>query len=225
MTLTLPAAPLHLWKGPRSEQTGRSRCLTRWLESSICLHEQFCIVASANKNACVTEDKRKETRSTIAANASISAAYSQNLIDVDNDWVITKVKCQGIFGIEYGCRAYRALQKYLGLKQSENLFITNKSGKLSLYASLVFLIMFYGKPPIKSTSFWSLIVYGADQYLVPNELGRYVIGDRSTQSKYENGDLVYGDDDANVGDRTADGRFQVLLQPADISPPRNWTSK
>jgi hypothetical protein len=67
-----------------------------------------------------------------------------------------------------------------------------------------------------------LTVYGADQYLVPNELGRYVIGDRSTQLKFEDGGLVYGDDGANG---TVDGRFQVLLQPADNPPPVNWTSK
>jgi hypothetical protein len=159
---------------------------------------------------------------TIAANASISTAYSQNLIEVGNNWVIPKVKCQGIFGVEYGCRAYRALRGYLGLVQSENLFITNKSDNLTLSANEAFLFTFSGKPPIKSTGFWSLTVYGADQYLVPNELGRYVIGDRSTQLKYEDRGLVYGEGGANS---TVDGRFQVLLQPADIPPPDNWTSK
>jgi hypothetical protein len=162
------------------------------------------------------------TAATIAANASISASYSKNLIDVGNNWVIPKVKCQGIFGLEYGCRAYRALRGYLGLVQSENLFITNKSDNLTLNATSAFLFTFSGKPPIKSTGFWSLTVYGADQYLVPNELGRYVVGDRSTQLKFEDGGLVYGDDSANG---TVDGRFQVLLQPADNPPPVNWTSK
>ncbi|KAI1603935.1 hypothetical protein PtrCC142_003897 [Pyrenophora tritici-repentis] len=164
------------------------------------------------------------TAATIAANASISAAYSQNLIDVGNNWVIPKMKCQGIFGLEYGCRAYRALRGYLGLVQSENLFITNKSDNLTLNATSAFLFTFSGRPPIKSTGFWSLTVYGADQYLVPNELGRYVIGDRSKQLKFENGGLVNGEDGANPGNETVDGRFQVLLQPADIPPPDNWTS-
>jgi hypothetical protein len=135
------------------------------------------------------------------------------------------VKCQGIFGIEYGCRAYRALYGHLGLKQSENLFIINKSDKLSLNATCSFLFTFFGKLSIKSTGFWSLTVYGTDPYLVPNELGRYVIGDRRTQLEYENGDSVYGDDGASVGNGTADGTCQVLLQRADISPPDNWTSK
>jgi hypothetical protein len=161
------------------------------------------------------------TAATIAANASIAAAYSQNLIDVGNNWVIPKVKCQGIFGLEYGCRAYRALRGYLGLVQSENLFITNKSDNLTLGATEAFLFTFSGKPPIKSKGFWSLTVYGADQYLVPNKLERYVVGDRSTQLKFEDGGLVYGDG----GNGTEDGRFQVLLQPADIPPPENWTSK
>ncbi|EUC27356.1 hypothetical protein COCCADRAFT_111926 [Bipolaris zeicola 26-R-13] len=163
------------------------------------------------------------TAATVAANASISAAYSQNLIDVGNNWVIPKVECQGIFGTEYGCRAYRALRGYLGLVQSENLFITNKSDNVTLSANSAFLFTFFGKPPIKSTGFWSLTVYGADQYLVPNKLGRYVIGDRSTQLKFESGGLVYGND-SSAGNGTADGRFQVLLQPADIPLPDNWTS-
>jgi hypothetical protein len=164
------------------------------------------------------------TAATVAANKSISAAYSQNLVDVGNNWVIPKVKCQGIFGLEYGCRAYRALRGYLGLVQSENLFITNKSDNLTLNATSAFLFTFFGKPPIKSTGFWSLTVYGADQYLVPNSLGRYVIGDRSTQLKFEDGGLVYGNG-FHAGNVTADGKFQVLLQPADIPPPGNWTSK
>jgi hypothetical protein len=98
---------------------------------------------------------------------------------------------------------------------------------LSLNATSAFLFTFSGKPPIKSTGFWSLTVYGADQYLVPNELGRYVIGDRTSGLKFENGDLVNqpGKEDASIGNSTMDGKFQVLLQPADIPPPKNWTSK
>jgi hypothetical protein len=167
------------------------------------------------------------TAATVSANASIAEAYSNNLIDVGNNWVIPKVKCQGIFGLQYACRAYRAIHGYLGLVQSENLFITNKSDKLSLNATSAFLFTFSGKPPIKSTGFWSLTVYGADQYLVPNELGRYVIGDRTSGLKFENGDLVNqpGKEDASIGNSTMDGKFQVLLQPADIPPPKNWTSK
>lgn len=146
------------------------------------------------------------TAATIAANASISAAYSRNLIDIGNNWVIPKVRCQGIFGLEYGCRAYRALRGYLGLVQSENLFITNKSDNLTLGATAAFLFTFSGKPPIRATGFWSLTVYGADQYLVPNELGRYVIGDRSTQLKFEDGGFVYGDG----ANGTQDGRLSLI---------------
>jgi len=132
--------------------------------------------------------------------------------------VIPKATCQGVFGREYGCRAYRALRGYLGLTQSENLFITNKSDNLTLGAEQAFLFTFSGKPPIKSTGFWSLTVYGADQYLVPNGLGRYVVGDRSVHLRFEEGGLVNGGEGV-------DGRFRVLLQPADVRPPENWTSK
>jgi len=150
------------------------------------------------------------TAAIIAAYASISAAYSQNLVDVGSSWLIPRVRCQGIFALEYGFRAYCALHGYLGLVQFENLSITNKSDNLTLSARSAFLFTFFGKPPIKSTGFWSLTVYGADQYLLSNELGRYVIGDRSMQLKFENRDLVYRNC-SNARNGARDRRFQVLL--------------
>jgi hypothetical protein len=68
---------------------------------------------------------------------------------------------------------------------SENLSITNKSDKLSLNVTSAFLFTISGKPPILS-----LTVYGADQYLVPDELSRYIIGDQTPGLKFENGDLL-----------------------------------
>lgn len=82
-----------------------------------------------------------------------------------------------------------------------------------------YLFTFSGRPPVNSDGFWSLTLYGANQYFVPNSLQRYEIGDRSTQLRFENGGLVYG---ANAS--KTDGPFQVLIQPADVAPPSNWTS-
>jgi len=190
------------------------------------------------------------TAADVAANASYNAAYKANLIDVGNNWVINKVACQvstpptqsarsveqkdptsltlrqGDFYTNYACRAYRAIGGYLGLVQSENLFITNVNNNLTLPANSSFLFTFSGRPPIKSIGFWSLTVYGAQLYLVPNSLGRYEIGDRSPDLRFESGGLVFPNAGGNAtGNATAtpDGKFQILLQPADIPPPANWT--
>ena len=61
-------------------------------------------------------------------------------------------------------------------------------------------------------------MYGADNYLIPNSGNRYAIGDRSNLT-YADGDLVYG----NASSRN--GPFQILIQPADMMQPANWTNK
>lgn len=71
-----------------------------------------------------------------------------------------------------------------------------------------------------SIGFWSLTIYGADQYLIPNPVNRFEVGDRSNLT-YQDGTLVYGAGAANVTDEP----FEVLMQPADLVPPSNWTSK
>lgn len=54
-------------------------------------------------------------------------------------------------------------------------------------------------------------------YLIPNDLHRYNIGDRDNIT-YPDGKLVYGPDTSSE-----DGMFQILVQAADVPPPKNWT--
>lgn len=69
--------------------------------------------------------------------------------------------------------------------------------------------------------FWSVTVYGDDQYLIPNPIGRSEVSDRTWNLTYQGtNQTIYGPE-ANA---TRNGPFQVLLQPADIPPPANWTS-
>ena len=51
--------------------------------------------------------------------------------------------------------------------------------------------------------------------MIPNSLERYSLGDRSNLT-YANGMKVYP--------CQSDGSFQILVQPADVPPPKNWTS-
>ena len=77
------------------------------------------------------------------------------------------------------------------------------------------LFTFSGKPKLKPAGFWSLSVYGANSYLVPNPINRYEVGDRTYNLTYEDGGYVYGPQ----ADASKDGQF--LLQPADLVPPKN----
>jgi hypothetical protein len=45
----------------------------------------------------------------------------------------------------------------------------------------------------------------------------YALGDRSNIT-YPSGARVYSNE------RSEDGMFQILMQPADVTPPANWTS-
>ncbi|RDL36246.1 uncharacterized protein BP5553_06858 [Venustampulla echinocandica] len=76
------------------------------------------------------------------------------------------------------------------------------------------LFSFSGKPRVKPTGFWSLSLYGHDQLFVENTLDQYALGDRS--------DLRYADG-TPLKERD-DGNFNILAQPADISPPSSWNN-
>ena len=89
---------------------------------------------------------------------------------------------------------------------------------LTLGADESYIYTFSGKPPLRGLGFWSLTVYDGDGYLIPNPRNASSLGDRSNIT-YPSGDAVYGSD----SDTEQDGEFQLLIQPADVSPPANWT--
>ena len=85
---------------------------------------------------------------------------------------------------------------------------------MQLAANESYIMTFSQKPPV--TGFWSLTAYNSTNYLIPNNLDRYSLGDRSNLT-YADGTQVYADPSSN-------GAFSILIQPADISPGLNWTS-
>ncbi len=127
---------------------------------------------------------------------------------------------QGNFGVHYASRKYIAQIAYLELVPSEALYPSYSdeaaTGTTNLGPKEAFLFTFSAPPPTQSSGFWSLTVYGGDQFLIPNQLNRYEVGDRSNLT-YPDGQMVYG---VNA----TPGPFRVLLQPADVTPPANWTS-
>lgn len=89
-------------------------------------------------------------------------------------------------------RAYVA-QIGLAANQGEEALywtaLTDDEGR-RLDGSHRYSLQFPARPPVADTGFWSLTVYGADSFLVPNAERRYSIGDRSLLQKLENGSFT-----------------------------------
>lgn len=179
------------------------------------------------------------------AYAIANATISRYITDKDtinflaNGWQLPRPQYAGDFGTNYAHRAYIARTGYQQLLSSIVLYPGLNGpafGPFELAGDKAFLYTWFGKPPVKTAlngqpgvgGFWSLTFYGEDQYLIPNDLGRFSVGDRPTgqgenggvELTYPDGEPVYG----NSSNSKRDGVFQVLVQPANVKPPANWTS-
>ncbi|KAH8671699.1 hypothetical protein BX600DRAFT_510362 [Xylariales sp. PMI_506] len=152
------------------------------------------------------------------ANVSAAALLAKpgSLIDLGGGWTIKDPKIIGDYGSYYQARAQIAAVGYLALTADEAVYPSYRYGKgVSIGARQAVLFTFAAKPQISAGGFWSLTAYDAEGYLIPNALDRYALGDRSG--------LTYPDG-TSLSERTEGGAFQILVQPADLAPPANWTS-
>lgn len=159
-----------------------------------------------------------------AQSVQATAAKPGNRVDLDNGWSSIGPDVQGDYGITYKMRAYVAWYGYLALTASEAQYPNYYSPEthdatLNLEADQAFIVTLNGKPPLTTDGFWSLTAYNAQQYLIDNPMDRYSLGDRSPLT-YPDGTLVYGGES-----KDEDRPFQLLVQPSDVQPPKNWTSK
>lgn len=140
-----------------------------------------------------------------------------------NNWAQYIPSASGDFHSMFPVRSYTALTGLAQLQAYESLYPEQVATSLSLSigANQSSLYTFSGKPSV--TGFWSLTLYGPDSYLISNTLNRYNLGDRSNLT-YPDGSLVYGDDNSSSSADDEDRPFTILLQPADLPPPANWTS-
>ncbi|KAH8888086.1 hypothetical protein GQ53DRAFT_654934 [Thozetella sp. PMI_491] len=152
------------------------------------------------------------TAAVAAVNASITAFRSQpgTVNNHGNNWTSNTVI--GKYDSYYQMRYYIAFRGYLALTNEQTTYPSYPN--IVLNASQAALFSFNVKPKITSRGFWSLTVYGEDQYLIPNDLSRYSIGDRSNMT-LSNGQPLASEND---------GPFQILMQGSDIPPPKNWTN-
>lgn len=162
------------------------------------------------------------TAAYLASEMAMSKAASepQNVHSLGNGWQELAPTSQGDYGENYAMREYVAYFGYLALKATEALYPSYSAGQEGLHLGPreSYIFTFSSKPPMAQYGFWSLTAYNAEEYLIPNTLNRYVLSDRSNLT-HADGSLVYD------GNAHGDGSFQLLVQPADVTPPKNWTSK
>jgi hypothetical protein len=209
-------------------------------------------LASSNPPEIATDNSRVDTNLAAAGitsgtygstNANLSAANSSalrtaavdsrsSLTTLNNGWTTLQDNKTGDFGTNYGIRAAIASSGYLMLKAPNAVYPSwsNSSNEqsaiggaanLNLGADESYLYTFSAKPPLRSAGFWSLTAYGADDFFIDNPQSVYALGDRSNIT-FTSGTRVYGG--AAVDNGSQDGMFQILVQPADVIPPANWTS-
>ncbi|KAJ5249440.1 DUF1254-domain-containing protein [Penicillium chrysogenum] len=167
------------------------------------------------------------TRSYAASLANMAkvAKQSANQIALGHGWVQTASRVQGDYGENYLMRQFIAYRGYLALTTTEALYPSYSSGKggtsMHLGPKEAYIFQFPNKPELAEFGFWSLTAYNAEQFLVDNPLNRYALSDRSNLT-YADGSPVYGGSDGN--DEGENEAFEILVQPADLEPPKNWTS-
>ncbi|KAK3722119.1 hypothetical protein LTR37_002552 [Vermiconidia calcicola] len=166
-----------------------------------------------------------QANSTALAMAMQAAADPDNLVTLNNGWSVLSPELIGVYGTNYALRTIIAISGYLALRNPYAVYPTYSNDSeadanafLTIGADEAVFITFSGKPPLQEAGFWSLTAYGDDYFLIPNDEDVYALGDRSNIT-YANGQRVYG---FNNDDR--DGVFQILIQPADVAPPANWTN-
>ncbi|KAJ5295457.1 hypothetical protein N7508_010278 [Penicillium antarcticum] len=133
-------------------------------------------------------------------------------MDFGNGWDSAFPECMGNFGSNYAARYYIAKFGYLGVTSDQAIY-PSRPQALRFEHDEAVLVRFSRRPVLLMTGFWSLTAYDADQYLVKNNLNRYVLGDRD--------DMTFPDG-ARLDDENKDGEFFILLQPADVPPPAQW---
>ncbi|OAA82503.1 hypothetical protein LEL_02048 [Akanthomyces lecanii RCEF 1005] len=170
----------------------------------------------------VNIDKANQTALAAATSATLHATES-----VGNGWGTIQLNKTGNFGTDYNLRASIAAAGYLMLTAPDAIYPTwrnasdksNSSSNIILSQGEALLYTFSAKPPLAQTGFWSLTLYNSDNFLVANERNAYGVGDRSNLT-YADGTLVYG----NASPSGEQKQFQVLIQPASVAPPTNWTA-
>lgn len=150
-----------------------------------------------------------------------------------NGWIVSTTQI-GTYGVDYLMRAYIAFAGLGALPNDEAIYpstFTDADGK-PLSGADKYVLHFDKNqlPPAKA--FWSLTMYGADQFFVANPINRYAIGDRDKLTFNPDGSLdLYLQRESPGKDResnwlpAAEGRFSMNLRlylPAAEARDGRW---
>jgi hypothetical protein len=181
--------------------------------------------------------------------AAAAAAAEQTIRDallpsgkatnVTNDWsMVTPDQMSPDFGSNYAVRAIAARDAYLITKPPNTIYLTwtnvtagEQIGLNGLAGSTFTLgsgeALLYdfvgGHPPLIDPGFWSMTMYDTEGFLVENPVGVYRLGDRDNLTYPGSTERVYPPSTARAASKPDSRPFQILVQPADVSPPVNWT--
>lgn len=179
---------------------------------------------------CANSLNSTTTNYTVAENPAMATANTAGqaaLRPINNGWSVVRSDLAGNFGTDYGLRTEISETGYLMLTTPEAVYPSWSNGSttrplegelLRLGANESYIYTFSGKPPLQRLGFWSLTAYDSEGFLIPNPLNLSSLGDRSNIT-YPSGEMIYGPE----ADSEQDGEFQILIQPADVDPPANWT--
>ena len=118
----------------------------------------------------------------------------------------------GNYGSSYAGRFVIARGGYLALTRDQSVY-PSRAEPLFLEPKKALILRFSRRPTLVKHGFWSLTAYNDDQYLVPNRLRRFCLGDRN---------ILRFPDGTPLSRKAKDGPFEILLQPADLLPPEEW---
>jgi hypothetical protein len=181
-------------------------------------------VCASSLNATTLDFSTADTSAMVAADE----AGQEALMNTNKGWSVLQSDLAGNFGTDYGLRMAISETGYLMLQTPDAVYPSWSNGTvtrplegeiLTLGADESYIYTFSGKPPLQGLGFWSLTAYDSDGFLILNPRNVSSLGDRSNIT-YASGAAVYGPD----CDAEQDEAFQLLIQPADVSPPANWTS-
>lgn len=142
--------------------------------------------------------------------------------DQGHGWYTNAPMICGDFRSFYPARYLVAMRGYLGVSSDQAIYpsfcppgTAAEIPDIKIGPKQAIKLSFSRKPLLRPLGFWSLSLYNKDQLFIPNALEHYALGDRNNL-KYLDG--------TPLKDRE-DGKFEILIQPVDVPPPKEWHSK
>lgn len=159
--------------------------------------------------------------------ATDTAAFAQQI----GQWLFYGAPI-GDFGTEYAYRTGVAITGFGANTVDVAIYpktLVDEAGE-TLTGEKTYILHFDTLPPMLEGGFWSVTVYGDDQFLIDNPIDRYCINDRSNFTLNEDGtlDIILSKDAPENTDNwlpVSDGEFRLFLRIyfPDMEALETWT--